>query len=241
MITKRISGFTFTEAAISAAVMGIVSLSIVKVQDSMVKVNITSQNTQTLVANAQRILTTISIRLKQCGGISGSLDPTSGQTIIAIPSDIMNNEMSDILFFSKDKGAIGQIDQEDEWTLFSSTVVNTAYISSNGPSSLTTSTFTGTRYSLWERTYADDNWLDIRTPTDTNATLLREQLYACDAGVKINRLSFTLLDGQNPPRIAHQDPSTTSSVRISIELQKGDKIINQEKVVILERLIYGPG
>jgi hypothetical protein len=165
------------------------------------------------------LLTRMAIPLKKCGdGLRGVPDPSMGKTVIALPDDPLNNFMPEIIFLYKDQAPIGSLGNEDQWLRFSAATQNG-------------------RDGIQIRTYQCDNWLDIKSGA---VAPLRTEFLRTQAGVKIKRLAFTLYDTQDPPRIANQDPNTSSAVRVTLQLKKGETVFEKEKSVTFEDLLYGP-
>ncbi len=218
MISRR-RGVTLPEAIMTVAVLGLISYTFSKTNGLLNRLNRSSVNNQMMSYDAIAILTNISVGLKKCGdGLRGLPDPSTGQTVIALPDNPLANSMPELIFLYKDQAPVGSLGSEDLWKRYSKDVVNG-------------------RDGLLIRTYKTNNWLDIKTglvpPTLT-------EFIKADEGVKIHQLAFTLLDSQDPPRIANQDPSTSSAICISLQLRKSDVHFEQEKTVVLENLLYGP-
>lgn len=216
---KNSDGVTLPEIMVTIAILGIIGLTVARVNGLMSKMTRTSQNDQIMSYDAVSLLTYITLNLKTCGdGLRGIPDITMGKTVIAPPNNVMDNALTDLIFLSKDQAPVGSLGTEDLWTRFSTGTVNN-------------------RDCLVVRRYQTDNWLDIKSgatpPVQTDYIKVQD-------GVHISRLWFTLFDSQNPPRIASQDPNASSTVRVDLQLTKADAHFEQERTVTLENLLYGP-
>jgi hypothetical protein len=207
------------ELMIAVAITGGTLLGIIRVTQQLSKMGNINQDRQLLQMDSNIFLTRLALNIKKAGdGLQGNSVPASGQTLVALPDNPMNNTNPRIIFLSKDNPPVGTMGSEDFWMVYS------------------TATQDG-KSGILEQVHKGSDWLSIRAGT---GSVVQSNFLGAQSGVVVSTLSFTLYDGQLPAQIANQSPQATSAVRIAVHLKTKRTGVTREQTVNLDNLIYGP-